>query len=128
MRFGSRFRLAFVTAVMGLAVTGCSPEYEKTPERIRGLWTTTAEGYEGRYLRIEGTTVVFGVRAIQKLRHTVREVEPARSDKGPGYDLHCAGPEGREIRLELALDGNTGDILYLRNRPGMVWYRREDVR
>jgi hypothetical protein len=114
-----------VIAAALAAAAACSPEYARTPPELRGIWTTDARGYEGRYLTIEGTTVVFGVRRVQSLRHTVREVEKVDARRGHGYDLTCTGPNGDEIILHLALDERHEDILYVRHRPKVSWTREE---
>ena len=108
-----------------VAAGGCSPEYAQTPPKLRGVWTTEASGYEGRYLTIEGTTVVFGVRRVQSLRHTVREVDEVDARRGDGFDLTCTGPNGEKIVLRLALDERHEDTLYVRHRPKVRWTREE---
>jgi hypothetical protein len=117
---------AFLVLLAALiAAPGCAPEYDQTPQRLRGVWTTDAPGYEGRYLTIEPSTVVFGVRGVQTARQTVHRVVEAEAPGGRAYNLRCVGPEGREIGVHLVLDGANGNELHLEHRPKIIWTREE---
>jgi hypothetical protein len=114
-------------ALLAISFTapGCAPEYEQTPQSLRGVWTTDAPGYEGRYLTIEPSTVVFGVRGVQTARRTVHRVLEADAPGGRVYDLRCVGAEGREIGVHLVLAGANGSELHLKHRPKIIWTREE---
>ena len=116
--------ILFVAALLA-AVAGCAPEYQQTPVALRGVWTTEAPGYEGRYLTIEPSTVVFGVRGVQTARQVVRHVREGSAPGGRAFDLTCVGPQGLEIGVHLVLDGANGNELHLRHRPKVIWTRKE---
>jgi hypothetical protein len=117
-------RTAFVTYCMflGLSLSHCQ-RTATAPEELIGHWTTSAPGYEDRYLAITITTIVFGCGAGTAEAQSVRRIEAIQEGSRTLYTV-VYGPRKDEQSLLFYYDPVQGVITF-RNQSHLLWKKRK---
>ena len=94
------------------------------PDTLTGVWVSDDSRFADRFLRLERSSVAFGVGGVEVDVHFVTDVEVVEDATSTQYlaQMHRVGED--ETPLTLVVDRRTGTLSLL-NRPDVRWRRAD---
>jgi len=92
------------------------------PSDLLGVWRTSDENFNDRYLEITPDTLIFGVGEGQKMVNAISSVSSERESQGIRYTFHYLDQEGEKWTLSLLYNSEDGGTIVIQNRDG-VWMK-----
>jgi hypothetical protein len=95
-------------------------ERPTTPEKLLGIWSTTAPGYEDRHLVFVKTGVAFGTGQDSPDGNLIKQIETAPEGPRTLYRIVYRTEGGGQGSLSFYYDERSHLITYL-NQPHLKW-------
>jgi hypothetical protein len=111
-------------ATMFLLVSACHKEDVTVPDRLVGLWTTTASRYEDRNLEFTSKQIIFRVGQEYVSANPIQEIQSVSSGGQIAYTVTYKSLHGDKRRLSFTYDPSSlnGEIRISHQGP-VTWTR-----
>jgi len=94
------------------------------PSDLLGVWRTTDENYNDRYLEIKPDSLIFGVGEGQEMVNVISTISSERESQGMRYTFHYLDRDGEKWTLSLLYNSEDGGTIVIQNRHE-VWMKEE---
>lgn len=124
-----RRRHWLLLGVFGLCAgsLSCRSHHDPLPASLYGTWTTSAEAYQDRYLRIGAHTVELGTGRNEFEVFPIRQVEAEElPDPGLAFTIEYGPSESDTLSLRLELQPGPPATLRVGHQK-QSWVRRENA-
>lgn len=101
-------------------------ERPTTPEKLLGIWSTTAPGYESRHLVFVKTGVAFGTGEDSPDGNLIRQIDVTPEGPRTRYRIVYRGEGRGQSMLSFYYDEREHVITFL-NQPHLKWTRIKQV-
>jgi hypothetical protein len=118
--FGSR---GILIPLLLLWLAGCGGQrLPGLPQQLVGEWRTTEVQHAGRSIRVETSSITFGMGgAGPDQMERVEVVRLTTLPEGEEYKINLRKPDGTPDTLNLDFTQQNGGELRLKNQPKVVW-------
>jgi hypothetical protein len=105
--------VANIVCLLLLFFVGC--EREVVPQHLMGTWTTSAPGYEDRYLKISAQTIIYGIGDGEEVSYTIDKIKSKQGNGGIEYTFYYKDVEGGKNSLTVTYRPDSGGTLQIKN-------------
>ena len=111
-----------------LWLAGCDQAAQTTttlPRQMAGTWRTDEPKYDGRYMKLDGDRITFGMggTAADKVE-LVERVSMTPQDNPTDFTVKLKMPDGTPDSINLQYSEKFGGELRLKSQPKIVWTRK----
>jgi len=103
-------------------LTACSEH--TPPSDLLGVWRTSDEDFNDRYLEITPDSLIFGVGEGQEMVNAISAISSERGNQGIRYTFHYLDQDGEKWTLSLLFNSEDGGTIVIQNR-NEVWMKDE---
>ena len=108
-----------------LWLTGCDQGSETLPQQTAGVWRTNEPKYEGRFMKLDGDRITFGMGGTAPDKtEMVERVNMTPRDNPTDLTVKLKAPDGTPDSIVLQYSENYGGELRLKSQPKIVWSRK----
>lgn len=109
---------------LSLWLTGCDQGTPTLPRQMAGTWRTDEAKYQGRFMKLDGDRITFGMggTAPDKIE-LVERVNMTPRDNPTDYTVKLKMPDGSPDSIVLQFSEKFGGELRLKSQPKIVWSR-----
>jgi hypothetical protein len=111
-----------------LCLAGCSESAQTTttlPRQMAGTWRTDEPRYDGRYMKLDGDRITFGMGGTASDRvEMVEQVTMTPLDNPTDYTVKLKMQDGASDTIKLQYVDKFGGELHLKSQPKIVWSRK----
>ena len=108
-----------------LCLAGCDQGTPTLPRQMAGTWRTNEAKYDGRFMKLDGDRITFGmggtapdkVELVERVNMTQKENNPA------DYTVKLKMADGSPDSIILQYSEQFGGELRLKSQPKIVWSR-----
>ncbi len=107
---------------------GCQSKADHTvPDKIVGVWRTSAQKYENCYLELTKDLIIFVNEDIagHMITNSILKIEKIHKTEGILYSIHYEVEAGQPYKISLHYDPLDGGVLRLKNQEKIEW-RKEN--
>lgn len=107
---------------------GCQSKGDLTvPDKLVGVWRTSAQKYENCYLELTKDQIIFVNEDIagHMVTNSILKIEKIPKTKGISYSIHYETEEGQAYKISFHYDPMEGGVLRLKNQEKIDW-RKEN--
>jgi hypothetical protein len=108
-----------------LWLAGCDQGSQTLPPQMAGTWRTAEAKYEGRYIKLDGDRMTFGMGGTAADRtELVERVNMTPRDNPTDYTVKLKMSDGTADSIVLQFSEQYGGELRLKSQPKIVWSRK----
>ncbi len=109
---------------MLLWLAGCDQGTPTLPRQLAGTWRTNEAKYDGRFMKLDGDRITFGMGGTAPDRiESVERVSMTPRDHPTDYTVKLKMPDGKPDSIILQFSEQFGGELRLKSQPKIVWSR-----
>lgn len=94
------------------------------PSDLLGVWRTSDENFNDRYLEITPDSLIFGVGEGQTMVNAISAISSERESQGIRYTFHYLDQDGEKWTLSLLYNSVDGGTIVIQNRDE-VWMKED---
>ena len=107
-----------------LWLAGCDQSVPTLPRQVTGTWRTSEPKYDGRFMKLDGDRITFGMGGTAPDRtEMVQRVNMTPQDHPTDYEVKLKMPDGSPDSIILQFTDQFGGELRLKSQPKIVWSR-----
>jgi hypothetical protein len=123
------WRSAFLLLLpLSLWLTACNQSAQTAttlPRQMAGTWRTDEAKYDGRYMKLDGDRITFGMGGTAADRvELVERVSMTPQDNPTDFAVKLKMPDGSADSINLQYSEKFGGELRLKSQPKIVWSRK----
>jgi hypothetical protein len=110
---------------LSLWLTGCDTEPQALPRQMAGTWRTAEPKYEGRFMKLDGDRITFGLGGTAPDKtELVERITMTPRDNPTDFTVKLKAPDGTPDSIVLQFSEQYGGELRLKSQPKIVWSRK----
>lgn len=107
-----------------LWLAGCDQGTPTLPRQMAGTWRTSEAKYDGRFMKLDGDRITFGMGGTAPDKtELVERVSMTPRDHPTDYTVKLKMPDGTPDSIVLQFSEQFGGELRLKSQPRIVWSR-----
>jgi hypothetical protein len=96
------------------------------PENLIGKWTTSAPGYEDRFIEITKETFVYGLGGDKKDVYFISNLETNPERNKLLYTISFKNKDGLEFTRSFYYDSENGEAIKFKHQEHIQWRKMKD--
>ncbi len=107
-----------------LSLAGCDQSVPTLPRQVTGTWRTNEPKYDGRFMKLDGDKITFGMGGTGPDRtELVERVKMTPPDHPTDYEVKLKMADGSPDLITLQYVDQFGGELRLKSQPKILWSR-----
>ena len=107
-----------------LWLAGCDQGTPTLPRQMAGTWRTNEAKYDGRFMKLDGDRITFGMGGTGPDKtELVERVTMTPRDHPTDYTVNLKMPDGSSDSIVLQYSEQFGGELRMKSQPKIVWSR-----
>jgi hypothetical protein len=108
-----------------ILVLSAACQGQSVPDSITGAWVTDSPDYENCFLKITPMSIVFGNPERNADEYYITKVATAEKNRAVMVTIEFVTTQKSSFSVELLYSGDDGGRVSLKNKPNVIWKRRE---
>ncbi|MCS6327543.1 MAG: hypothetical protein H8K06_10700 [Nitrospira sp.] len=109
--------------LLGLSVA-CSPEPDRTPSYLVGVWETQTEGYTDQHMFIDQGRIGFGTSAVAADGYVITKVDESREAGKTLFVLSYQDADQAKFQLAFFYEPAGGGRIIFKNQDHLTWTKK----
>jgi hypothetical protein len=119
-----KIKSIFIVGVVVAGLAGCERGgYDFVPEKLVGVWETSAEKYSDRIFELRTDKIIFGTGEDSFALHAVVNVQEVHEAGEDLYTVYYRGTDGDEYQFAF-YHNLAQDTIQFKNQKRISWTRR----
>jgi len=97
------------------------------PVNLTGKWTTSASGYQDRFIELTKETLVYGLGGDKKDVYLISSIKKGLEGNNILYTINFKNTDGLKFSRSFYYHPEHGGIIQFRHQEHIEWHKEKDV-